>query len=469
MISRISIKNFKSIVSASCRLGEFNVLVGANGSGKSNLIKCLDFVSDITKTDLGRAVNIHGGFEGIIPKKYSRKEYNRKRIEIDYDFKMPSIPVKGNKQPDYFTVNHGFELANTKTYPARVMNEWLHMEKIRSLALFISTGLKEGVKKDEVDNDDTSFFVSRGSQGAIDFNVYPNYDSLTNEQWLEWFNLQYLRDKNVNIKEILDIIKRRSRVRGEEGQYLDKRKENNLRKYHTFTDPSFPFLLDNTAQFYGFSNLLGGIRRYDLVLSNLRSEQKVDTSNQLSADGNNVPTILRDFVSDPSWKPSLNRIIDSFSAIAPHINGMEAKDLRTGKEFIEFIEEQTGRGVESWESSDGSLRALSIMLAVESHPRLGTVLIEEPEQNLHPWAIRTLVAHLKEVAKERSLQVIITTHSQQVLEVIDPENLIIASRTKEDGTVFNNLCDLMDKDRINMGEIGRLWVKGLLGGVPDYE
>ena len=39
MISNISIKNFKSVVDVSLPLGRFNLLIGANGCGKSNILE----------------------------------------------------------------------------------------------------------------------------------------------------------------------------------------------------------------------------------------------------------------------------------------------------------------------------------------------------------------------------------------------------------------------------------------------
>ena len=39
MISNVSIKNYKSVVDVSLPLGRFNLLIGANGCGKSNILE----------------------------------------------------------------------------------------------------------------------------------------------------------------------------------------------------------------------------------------------------------------------------------------------------------------------------------------------------------------------------------------------------------------------------------------------
>jgi predicted ATPase len=43
MVTKINIKNFKSIVELELPLGRFNVLIGANGSGKTNILEAVSF------------------------------------------------------------------------------------------------------------------------------------------------------------------------------------------------------------------------------------------------------------------------------------------------------------------------------------------------------------------------------------------------------------------------------------------
>ena len=228
-------------------------------------------------------------------------------------------------------------------------------------------------------------------------------------------------------------------------------------------------IVDHSAQARYFRVSIGSIRRYDLLLNELRMDQKVSDSMQLHPSGQNMPSVLRHLVSNPKKRPSLKRILATLSEIAPHVEKMRSKSLKTGKQFVEFIEIATGRGVESWESSDGTLRALAILLAIETHSSNSTILIEEPEQNLHPWAVRSIIEHIREAISERNLQVILTTHSQQVLERVHPDEVLVATRTKTEGTKFKPLKDLLPHGDIVMGDVGELWVRGLLGGVPTGE
>ena len=143
--------------------------------------------------------------------------------------------------------------------------------------------------------------------------------------------------------------------------------------------------------------------------------------------------------------------------------------MRTGKEFVEFVESKSGRGIESWESSDGSLRALAILVALETSDNGDTVIIEEPEQNLHPWAIRTLIDHMREVVEKKNVQIIITTHSEHVLERVEAQEVRVVTRLPSKGTKFKRIDQIVLNKKIEMGEVGRLWVKGMLGGVPTVQ
>jgi predicted ATPase len=48
-IKKITLKNFKSFKELSINLNNFNVLIGANNSGKSNFIQVFRFIKDLVK------------------------------------------------------------------------------------------------------------------------------------------------------------------------------------------------------------------------------------------------------------------------------------------------------------------------------------------------------------------------------------------------------------------------------------
>jgi predicted ATP-dependent endonuclease of OLD family len=107
------------------------------------------------------------------------------------------------------------------------------------------------------------------------------------------------------------------------------------------------------------------------------------------------------------------------------------------------------------------------LIALEVHPLGGTILIEEPELGLHPWAVEYLMEHIQALIERRKIQVIMTTHSTQVLNSVSTEQVIVAQRTPTKGTKLVPLEDIVDAASVGRGDIGRMWEKGMLGGVPD--
>ena len=100
-------------------------------------------------------------------------------------------------------------------------------------------------------------------------------------------------------------------------------------------------------------------------------------------------------------------------------------------------------------ASDGTLR-LAAYYTLLNQPELPPLIaIEEPERNLHPRALTDIASILEQLA-ERS-QVIITTHSSQLLDVFNPENvsdslgILLLRNHPGHGTEVINLEDIRGK------------------------
>ena len=59
-ITKIKVSNFKSFKDLDLELGNFNVIVGANASGKSNFTQIFKFLRDIVKEGLENAISMQG-------------------------------------------------------------------------------------------------------------------------------------------------------------------------------------------------------------------------------------------------------------------------------------------------------------------------------------------------------------------------------------------------------------------------
>ncbi len=86
------------------------------------------------------------------------------------------------------------------------------------------------------------------------------------------------------------------------------------------------------------------------------------------------------------------------------------------------------------EESEGFRRYLAHLLALYQTPPKQTMFFEHPESGIHPGAFEALADEFKEHVRKGRGQVILTTHSPQLLDYFEPEQLrvveIIDGRTR---------------------------------------
>ena len=102
-----------------------------------------------------------------------------------------------------------------------------------------------------------------------------------------------------------------------------------------------------------------------------------------------------------------------------------------------------------WKASDGALRILGYCILLNDPKLPPLIAIEEPERNLHPGALKDM-AYILERLAERT-QVIITTHSSQLLDAFSSESLsdwlgVLLLRNRPGlGTEVINIEDIRNK------------------------
>lgn len=95
-------------------------------------------------------------------------------------------------------------------------------------------------------------------------------------------------------------------------------------------------------------------------------------------------------------------------------------------DVILFLEEKSGNHVEKMDAtrlSDGTLRCLAIVAAVLSKKKGGMIVIEEVDNGIHPGRAKALIQLVSNIAREREVDVIITTHNAILLNALSKENL----------------------------------------------
>ena len=78
--------------------------------------------------------------------------------------------------------------------------------------------------------------------------------------------------------------------------------------------------------------------------------------------------------------------------------------------------------------SSGVKDILVLLAAIHFSPRGSLLLIEEPENHLHPSAQKALAAILRETATADAKQTVLTTHSELFLEPFEPDQVVFIDR-----------------------------------------
>lgn len=122
--------------------------------------------------------------------------------------------------------------------------------------------------------------------------------------------------------------------------------------------------------------------------------------------------------------------------------------------------------------SAGLLMYLGFLAILHRGDAPGVLLIEEPENGLHPLRLREVVGLLRKL-NERGTQVICTTHSPDLLSACEPHEVRVFRRVDRDsGTVVRELPAHFDRIAMRQS-IGEVWAsrgeEGLLDELPGVK
>jgi len=144
---------------------------------------------------------------------------------------------------------------------------------------------------------------------------------------------------------------------------------------------------------------------------------------------------------------------------------LKPRKIKGDDEQIRLLWRQKDSDYRFWPSqlSDGSIRFICLVTALLQPDPPSTIIIDEPELGLHPYAI-TLLASLLRSASTR-MQVIVSTQSVPLVDEFTVDDLIIVEREQGD-TVFKRLDEEELKTWLEDYTLGELWEKNILGGRP---
>jgi len=353
-LDRIEIEGYKSIRKLDLELRPLNILIGANGAGKSNFMSAIKLLNRIADRNLQLFVSQVGGADDLLY--FGQKATSEIRLQSFFNNLRYEVVLKP-------TDDDTFTFALEKIYWRNLTSEY-----------------------------------------ALDFNNgYQESRLVTDSQKVA--------------REVLDTLV-------------------SWTVYH-FQDTT------NSA----------GIKK----------TQNIDDNLGLRSDGSNLAAYL--YLLKSRHPKHYLAIVETIRLVAPFFKDFLLRPTPHNEYKIRL--EWQNQGSDAYFNanmlSDGTLRFICLAtLLLQPNPP-STIIIDEPELGLHPYAI-TLLANLLSSAATKT-QVIVSTQSVSLIDHFEPEDIIVVERENQE-SVFKRLSTSELEQWLESYSLGELWEKNVIGGRP---
>ncbi len=203
------------------------------------------------------------------------------------------------------------------------------------------------------------------------------------------------------------------------------------------------------------------------ALAPMRRDQSVHDTERFRHDASNIASFLLSLkLSAPE---SYSLIRDTIRLIAPFFDDFLLRIMKKGTEEqirLEWRQRGSDFPFQPNQLSDGTIRFICLSVALLQPDPPATILIDEPELGLHPYAI-SMLADLIKSASERT-QVIISTQSPTLLDYFAPDEIIVVNR-REGRSYFERLDAESLAGWMEEYSVGELWQKNVVQGGPNRE
>lgn len=409
-ITKLEAKNYKSFNHLETDFNDFTLIVGANASGKSNLMSLFKFIKDIMLEGLENAIAMQGGIEYLANANSDKgtpisisfnleldKEQWYMRKTADTAFSPRSFSYKFEITPHLRGKNYNI------SYDELIINfEIVKREKIEGSRKFVTKNLKEY---------QTCTIIKK--------NTHAKYEMSGDE----------FRDINFLLDEL-------SRAKNEILLY----------RLSYFLPPLF-----------AEENL---IKVYDFDPQKLKRPCVISARKTLETDGANLAFVLQNVLKT---KSEYQKFIRLLSNSLPFVTKLSVEQNYDQSYAYKLGEKYSNKSFYAQFLSDGTVSIIAIIIALYFQDKSEIVIIEEPERNIHPKLLGMVVQMAKDVAMQK--QVIFTTHNPEILNNSTLESIRFIQRNKNGFSVVSTPANNERVKTFINNELGlsELFLLNLLG------
>lgn len=205
--------------------------------------------------------------------------------------------------------------------------------------------------------------------------------------------------------------------------------------------------------------LLDGVHRLALSSEVMRRPSPPGRPRAYLPDGSNLPWVVHHLEKD--HRDRLSAWTAHVREALPDVTSISTREREEDRHRYVVLDYGSGLSAPSWLVSDGTLRLLALTLLAYLPDPEGIYLIEEPENGIHPRAVETVYQSLSSVY---GAQVLMATHSPVVLSMAEPPQVLCFARSSQGASVLvpGNVHPRLREWKGGL-DLGTLFASGLLG------
>ncbi len=423
MFTLIEALNYRCLRYVRQPLGDFRVLVGPNASGKTTFLDVVAFLGRLVSDGLEDAVGersrtfqdllwrhegdrfelaIEARLPDVVRQKLGRPEHDVIRYEV-------ALAVNPSSNEIEIAAESGILKTSNGNGPAQPAQQRLRFPELLTRPDTIISGRGGKVAQ----------LAFKKSPGGND-NYYSEVYESSGKGWVPAFRLGPRKSTLANLPE---------------------------------DETRFP------ASTWLKGLLMDGVRQYVLNSRLMRNPSPPHLQRELRPDGSNLPWVVTDL---ERRTPERHRAwIEHLRSALPDLANVTTVERDEDRHRYLVLEYDGGLRIPSWLASDGTLRLLALTIPAYIPAFSGILLIEEPENGIHPRAVETMFQSLSSVY---DAQILLATHSPVILSVTNVRDVLCFARNQDGAT------DIVSGDqhpylRNWQGEtnLGTLFASGVLG------
>jgi len=200
----------------------------------------------------------------------------------------------------------------------------------------------------------------------------------------------------------------------------------------------------------------------------LRGVNLLTEQSRLERDGSNLANVFTSLT-----RRQQERLVADFSRVVPVFRDVMSKPTGNGTHHLVFQDRWSEVWYEPSYVSDGSLIVLALLTLQYQSPPVDLIAIEEIERGLHPYLEGEILSVLRKMSRgelgPKRTQVVLATHSTELLELADPKEVRFCSRMADGGVAIDEVStpDWRQTLKEKQGSVRNLWLAGNLAGVAS--